>query len=80
MNFDLQEAFDKFQATVQYKYRSAGLVEFARVQMQLDVAVLPGKIVFRLGISSQQEALQDARVPDVIKLDERQVDYDCEPY
>lgn len=46
--------------------------------MQLDVTVMPGEIVFRLGISSQQEALQDARVPGVIKLDERKVDYECE--
>ena len=63
LRYDIERAFDKFQATPQYKCRSTGKVDFARVHMRLGITARPGAVVFQLKISSQQEALGDAVWP-----------------
>ena len=73
LRFDLQEAFNAFQANPEYTFTSEGKVKFARAQMQLDITVRLDEIVLQLKISSQQQTLQDAREPGVFVLTERKM-------
>jgi hypothetical protein len=63
LDYDLAQAFQAFGIQPEFEWTSEERVKFASVQMSLEIQVRLDSALFKLKISSDQEALQDDNSP-----------------